>query len=106
MEEHVLRNVRTFCNKMLVEDLFTGSTPVAEGKVAITTGWGPGKNISQWSGFLTFDIMGALCFSRTFDMLHSSVNHYVIDVMPKGVQGFNAVSLICCCCCSFVQCGC
>ena len=36
--------------------------------------------------------MGDLCFSNTFNMLESPENHYMLDVLPAGVQGLNIVS--------------
>jgi hypothetical protein len=90
MEEHVLQNVRSFCDKMVHPNHFADG-PLAE-KQSGGAGWGPLKNLSRWSGYLTFDIMGDLCFSRSFNMLNSPDNHYIIDVMPAGVQGFNVVS--------------
>ena len=92
MEEHVLRNIRAFCDKMVVDQSFPDSGPVREKQQAATSGWGPRKNISQWTGYLTFDIMGSVCFSHTFNMLESSANHYMIDLLPRAVQGFNIVS--------------
>ena len=93
MEEHVLHNVRVFCDRMIARDehepvLCTAAEQIQSKRA----GWGPCRNISRWSGYLTFDIMGALCFSHTFDMLNYETNRYIIDVMPKGIQGFNVVS--------------
>lgn len=53
--------------------------------------WGKAKNMSLWTAYLTFDVMGDLCFSHSFNMLESSDNHYMLKVLPAGVQGLNIV---------------
>ena len=55
--------------------------------------WSLPKNMARWSSYLTFDIMGDLCFSNTFEMLEDPENHYMLDVLPAGVQGLNTVRL-------------
>lgn len=91
MEDHVLKNVRSFCEKLTCKDTFgiKGVIPSEEKK--FLTGWGPAKNMSRWTNYLTFDIMGDLCFSHSFDMLESKDNHYMLEVLPAGVQGLNIV---------------
>ena len=93
MEDHILKHVRYFCDKLTQPDLFenTTSTDASGGEDSKGT-WYPAKNISRWASYLTFDIMGDLCFSNTFNMLESPENHYMLDVLPAGVQGLNIVS--------------
>lgn len=93
MEGHVLKNVRKFCSKLVCEDVFERSNTSTQ--LEMSNGWGPPKNMTRWTDYLTFDIMGDLCFSRSFDMLDSVENHYMLDVLPAGVQGLNIVSQIC-----------
>ena len=87
MEEHVLNNFRTFCR--LVGDLSIAGSDDAE--KAISREWSTPKDMTRWAGCLTFDIMGDICFSHTFGMLEREDNRYILDMLPKGVQGLNIV---------------
>lgn len=79
MEELILRNIRTFCE---------GLGP-AEGE----KDWSEARNMTDWADYLSFDIMGDICFSNSFDMLHSKANRYILKVLPEGVNGLNVVSI-------------
>lgn len=79
MEEHVLRNIRKFYTKM------GAGGQAREGK------WSSPKDMTRWAGCLTFDIMGDVCFSYSFEMLDKEENRYILDVLPKGVQAMNVV---------------
>lgn len=89
MEDHVLENVRNFCSKLISNDCQGFRQPSGMDKKS--NGWSSGKDISQWTAYLTFDIMGDLCFSQSFNMLDSPGNHYMLKVLPAGVQGLNIV---------------
>ena len=80
MEEHVLNNVRRFY-KLMGE---------GDGKEAGTE-WSSPRDMTRWAGCLTFDIMGDICFSHSFQMLEKEENRYILDVLPRGVQGLNIV---------------
>ena len=92
MEDHVLKHVRKFCDKLLRSEMFENGISVAYDSEISKRAWSPAKDMSRWASYLTFDIMGDLCFSNTFNMLDSSKNHYMLDVLPAGVQGLNIVS--------------
>lgn len=89
MEGHFLRNVRKFCSKLVCEEFF--ETNKLSTRMEMSEGWGPPKNMTRWTDYLTFDIMGDLCFSRSFDMLDSVENHYILEVLPAALQGLNTV---------------
>ena len=90
MEDHVLVNVRNFCQKMVCEDGFE-SKGQGQMEGSPLTRWGRANNMSLWTAYLTFDVMGDICFSQSFNMLESSDNHYMLKVLPAGVQGLNIV---------------
>lgn len=93
MEDHILKYVRCFCDKLMQPDLFENAIPThAHSGDDLKEIWSPAKNVSRWASYLTFDIMDDLCFSNTFNMLESPENHYILDVLPAGVQGLNIVS--------------
>ncbi|KAM0809260.1 putative Cytochrome P450-like protein [Seiridium cardinale] len=80
MEDIVLRNIRKF-----VQHLGDSS----HDQTAEVKGWSSPKNMTDWADYLSFDIMGDICFSGSFHMLDKPDNRYVLDVLPKGVNGLN-----------------
>lgn len=84
MENHVLKFVNVFCNCMV------GQTDGSEPKA--TSGWSPARNKTIWSSRLTFDVIGDVAFGRTFEMLITETNRYILDILPNGVHGLNLVS--------------
>lgn len=80
MEERILKHVRVFCDCMKDQHAQTISKSVDQK-------WSPFRNLSSWASRLTFDIMGDLAFGRHFDMLKSSANRWILDVLPNGVHG-------------------
>lgn len=81
MEELILRNIRTFC-----EELGKSSPSYNQSK---DERWAEPKNLTDYAGYLSFDIMGDICFSSSFNMLRSETNRYVLRVLPEGVNGLN-----------------
>ena len=84
MEDHILKHVNIFCNCVI------GRTDGSETKA--TTDWSSARNMTTWSSRLTFDVMGDVAFGRTFEMLKSETNRYILDIIPDGVHGLNLVS--------------
>ena len=85
MEDHVLINVRNFCNQMIRRDPLESKNGVELKENGSLTKWGRANNMSLWTAYLTFDVMGDICFSQSFNMLESSDNHYMLKVLPAGV---------------------
>jgi len=86
MEDVVLRNIRKFTKHL-------GDLPSNAGSDSNNnSGWGSPKNMTDWADYLAFDIMGDICFSGTFEMLDKPDNRYLLDVLPKGVNGLNMVT--------------
>ena len=84
MEDHILKHVNVFCNCMI------GQTDGSETKA--TTGWSPARNMASWSSRLAFDVMGDMALGRTFEMLKSETNRYILGIFPDSVHGLNLVS--------------
>ena len=92
MEEHILINVRRFCD-LMGDGLNVRDDAKIETQTEDIDGsdWSRPKNMTRWAGCLTFDIMGDICFSHSFEMLHKEENRFILDLLPKGVQGMNIV---------------
>lgn len=93
MEEHILINVRRFCELMgdkigVGDDAKNG---IQDGGSLEGNDWSCPKNMTRWAGCLTFDVMGDICFSHSFEMLQKEDNRFILDLLPKGVQGMNIV---------------
>lgn len=90
MEPQILKNVRIFCD-CLGQGYDSGDDKEQSSGKEISEGWSSPKNVTRWAGCLTFDIMGDICFSQSFDMLTREDNRYVLDTLPPGVQALNLV---------------
>jgi hypothetical protein len=84
MEELILRNIRIFC-----EALGQSSPEYDQSVLGEDERWGEPKNLTDYAGYLSFDIMGDICFSSSFNMLRSEANRYILRVLPEGVNGLN-----------------
>jgi hypothetical protein len=73
MEKYILGNVRTFCSRL-------GKSKSGE------KGWGIPQNMADWCNYLTFDVMGDLCFGKAFEMLEHEENHHVIDLIGNAAH--------------------
>ncbi|MCJ1251964.1 hypothetical protein MMC30_009202 [Trapelia coarctata] len=84
MEDHILEIVRKLC-----ECLINGNANGGESKPQLkaTDGWGPPMNFADWSNYFSFDIMGTLCFGKSFNMLEKEDNRYILDLIMDGTQG-------------------
>lgn len=79
MEKYILANVRTFCSKL-------GARPTLFGKVNAKGEWGLAQNMADWCNYLTFDVMGDLCFGKAFEMLEHEENRHVIDLIGNAAH--------------------
>ncbi|TVY82613.1 Cytochrome P450 monooxygenase apf7 [Lachnellula suecica] len=72
MEKYILGNVRTFCARL--------------GETQGEKGWGKPQNMADWCNYLTFDVMGDLCFGKAFEMLEHEENRHVIDLIGNAAH--------------------
>ncbi len=81
MEKYILANVRTFCSAL-------GSTPSFAGpeKTGEKRQWSVAQNMADWCNYLTFDVMGDLCFGKAFEMLENQTNRHVIDLIGSAAH--------------------
>ncbi len=77
MEKYILANVRTFCSKL-------GERPSE--KIGNTGEWSIAQNMADWCNYLTFDVMGDLCFGKAFEMLEHENNRHVIDLIGNAAH--------------------
>lgn len=76
MEKYILANIRTFC-----EGIGGSAVNLAEKK-----GWSAPQNMADWCNYLTFDIMGDLCFGKAFGMLERPDNRFAIELIGNAAH--------------------
>jgi len=87
MEKYIMGNVRTFCSAL-------GSKPqLLSEKSDSKREWSVPQNMSDWCNYLTFDVMGDLCFGKAFEMLENHENRSVIDLIGSAAHMHLIVSL-------------
>jgi len=82
MERYILANIRSFCDALGAE------SPNASEK----KGWTTGRNMADWCNYLTFDIMGDLCFGKAFGMLERPDNRFAIELIGNAAHRHLIVS--------------
>ena len=80
MEKYILGNIRDFCTGLGSKASF-----VTE-KAGEKRQWSAAQNMADWSNYLTFDVMGDLCFGKAFKMLENSSNRHVIDLIGSAAH--------------------
>ena len=83
MERYVTGNIRTFCEKLGGKGQ-QGAVVLAEKQN--TKGWSQPQNMADWCNYLTFDVMGDLCFGKAFEMLERPENRHVIDLIGNAAH--------------------
>jgi len=78
MEGLVLNNARMFCHYM-VDEKSPGD-------------WSDARDMTNWFGYLMFDIMGDIVFNQNWKMMSGEDNRPIIDTLAQGVSGLNLVS--------------
>ena len=80
MEKYILANVRSFTSALGSKPQSLIEKPGSKGQ------WGAAQNMSDWCNYLTFDVMGDLCFGKAFEMLEHHRNRHVIDLIGNAAH--------------------
>jgi hypothetical protein len=80
IERSMSRNIDKFCSNLAKE--------------GNNIQWSPALNFADVTSYLSFDIMGEVCFGRTFDMISQEENRYILQVISDGAQALNTVCYI------------
>ena len=84
MEAYTLPVVRKFC-KLL-------TSKVQQNGKERNTDWTSPIDIALLYSYLSFDIMGQVCFRHSFDMLEKEENRHILETLTDGAQCLNTVS--------------
>ena len=82
VEDYVLGYVRSFVGKL------------AGGSQGDAGAWSPARDVSEWSTYLGFDVMGDLSFGKSFNMLEGDVpeNREAAFLLTQAAKRHNIVS--------------
>ena len=87
LEELTIVHVRDFVKKLTTED-----SPAHTPSMDTEQGWTAPKDISSWCSYLGFDVMGDLCFGKSFGMLgDNSENREAISLLCQAAKRHNVV---------------
>ena len=78
MENHILAHIRQFCAN-LGEKAFSNYEKNGYE-------WTTARNISDQANYMTFDVMGDLCFGKAFGMLERPDNRFAIDLISNAAH--------------------
>lgn len=93
MECYVIQVVDNFCAKLVDEKNTKEKTETMGQKPEREMrDWSSERNMADWSDYLAFDIMGTLCFGKSFGMLDSGTNRYILDTLREATSGLHTVT--------------
>ena len=78
LEGPILNNLARFCRSLDVES---------------SGDWATAKDMTKWMSYLSFDNVGDLTFSRSWNLLESEENRNLPGVVSEGLGGLNLVSV-------------
>jgi len=87
MDKFILNHVRSFCAQLDSGSSALSPLSPSSNNEKEKRPWSPAKNISDLCNYLTFDIMGDLCFGNdSFGMLERPDNRFVIDLISNSAH--------------------
>lgn len=89
MEDVMLLHVRQLCA------VLAGEHPNGNGHSGGETKRKSGevvRNMADWFGYLTYDVMGELCFGKSYDMLVSNSRRHMIGLVDRASNRHYVVS--------------
>lgn len=88
MEDVMLLHVRQLCAVLAGHEDADSASPVSDEKSAVV------RNMGDWFGYLTYDVMGELCFGKSFDMLVSRGRRHMIGLVDRAANRHYVVSIL------------
>jgi Cytochrome P450 len=100
MEDVMLLHIRQLCAILGEEPRYDGRDIVLENEYKTDKGLVV-RNMSNWLSFMTYDVLGELCFGKSFDLLvdgakrrmvhlvdRAAYRHYVVSVLITSIAAF------------------
>jgi hypothetical protein len=67
-------------------------TNTVDGRKPKANEWTEAKDMSRWANYLTFDVLGDLCFGKPFGLLTSEAQRYIPQMLLSTMYAFQTVS--------------
>ena len=88
LEEFIIVHIEEFIRKLTSDD-----SPARTDANTTEKGWTAPKDVSSWCSFLGFDVMGDLCFGKSFGMLGDKPeNREAVFLLCQAAKRHNVVS--------------
>lgn len=86
MENHILAHIRQFCSNLGGSNMGEKALTKTVYSEKTENDWTTPKNITDQANYMTFDIMGDLCFGKAFGMLERPDNRFAIDLISSAAH--------------------
>ncbi|PHH50395.1 Cytochrome P450 monooxygenase apf7 [Ceratocystis fimbriata CBS 114723] len=84
MEPFVHNNIRKLCELVgPSQDSSFRESPVASEK---HSEWSVPQNMAKWFSYLTMDVLGDLCYGKSFDLLEKEDNRYSLELLAFATK--------------------
>lgn len=78
LQPHILHILRKFCN--VIADLPVTTTSY-ENKPKT---WSSPKNMGQWTNYMSYDVLGDICYGKSFETLERDDNRFAVDLLARS----------------------
>lgn len=93
MEVHILDNIRSWCaylgDRYIASKGNMNGSPNGFVQAPGSGDWTPPKNMGDWTNYLSFDVLGDLCFGKPFGVMEREDNRFVLDLIPTAAYFHN-----------------
>jgi cytochrome P450 len=84
LEPYMNANIEQWCDLL--------GTNTVDGRKPKANEWTEAKDMSRWANYLTFDVLGDLCFGEPFGLLTSEAQRYIPQMLLSTMYAFQTVS--------------
>ena len=78
LQPHILGVIRTFTD--VIGDIFTRAN--SDSDKTATEEWSKPKDMGLYANYLSYDILGDICYGESFDTLESPENRFAVGLVP------------------------
>ena len=82
LEPHIIAIVRIFCNQLKLGHS-KNSSEKDQGA------WSKAKNMARWTNYMSYDILGEICYGKSFETLEKPNNRFALDLVEKSTTYHN-----------------
>ena len=75
LQPHILSVIRTFTHA--IADFYGGNRLVEKAK----GGWSTPRDMAQWTNYMSYDILGDICYGESFETLERPDNRFAVELV-------------------------